>query len=331
MKIKVMLLLATLLAPLSQAWAWGNDGHKTIGAIADRLIAGSRAEAEVKSLLQSGESLESVAIWADCIKGGCGTPTQEMKDFELSNPRHGSYHFADVPFLAEGYVKGAIGTRDEDVVQILTQAIAVLQGKTDAAANPHGFTKRQALLLVAHMVGDIHQPLHVGVAYVSDKPEWANPKTQAEVDNVHIFGTQGDNLLQLRPEARLHFYWDVLAVADTMKAANVTTPGQWADSILKNKPPYPLDAGTVADWPLQWAQISRNASSAAHVGIEPAPQVQGLDAQGKPAVDRNGKPIMVWPVKMTLDGYEIRGQLITAEFVYRAGYRLAYTLKAIWP
>ena len=50
------------------ASAWGPDGHHTVGALADRLIAGTHAEAQVKALL-NGLSLEQAAVWADCAKG----------------------------------------------------------------------------------------------------------------------------------------------------------------------------------------------------------------------------------------------------------------------
>jgi hypothetical protein len=35
----------------------GNDGHRAVGAIADQLIKGSKAEQQVQALLLPGESL----------------------------------------------------------------------------------------------------------------------------------------------------------------------------------------------------------------------------------------------------------------------------------
>jgi hypothetical protein len=138
-----------------------------VGAIADNLIKGTDAEKHVKELLQPGETLESVANWPDCVKGNyCGPQTQEMMDYVAANPQHSEYHYTDVPFQLDHYHDGAVGTADDDIVQTLKQAIAVLQGKDDAKSNPHHFTKRQALILLTHMTGDIHQPLHVGAAYV---------------------------------------------------------------------------------------------------------------------------------------------------------------------
>jgi hypothetical protein len=60
------LLLAGSGATTS-ALAWDSTGHQTVGAIADRLIAGTNAEAQVRSIL--GTSLRVSAVWADCAKG----------------------------------------------------------------------------------------------------------------------------------------------------------------------------------------------------------------------------------------------------------------------
>src|SRR5450755_1935190 len=118
------------LSVSTAAFPWGAPGHETVGAIADQLIAGRRAEAEVRKLLQPGESLQKVSIWADCAKGYCGRRTDELREFVRMNPRHARYHYTDVPFQLPAYEAGRVGTNDEDVVHILKQCIAVLKGAT---------------------------------------------------------------------------------------------------------------------------------------------------------------------------------------------------------
>ncbi|HEX4235332.1 MAG TPA: hypothetical protein VH041_13635 [Caldimonas sp.] len=56
----------TLFATIAAAWR--PDGHHTVGAIADRLISATHAEAQVRTLL-GNLSLEQAAVWADCAKG----------------------------------------------------------------------------------------------------------------------------------------------------------------------------------------------------------------------------------------------------------------------
>ena len=160
------------------ALAWGNDGHRAVGAIAEKLIKGSNAERQVAALLQPGESLETITNWADGAKGGAGypAPTPEQAAYTAVNPRHTEYHYANIPFQADHYHDHAVGSSDVDIVKTLTQAIAVLQGKVNPGLNPHNFTPRQALLLIAHLTGDIHQPLHMGSAYVNAEGEFVVPK-----------------------------------------------------------------------------------------------------------------------------------------------------------
>ena len=178
--------------------AWGNDGHRIVGSIADQLIKGSYAEKQVRALLLPGESLEKVSVWMDCVKGTyCGPQTPEMTDYTAANPKHSEYHYTDVPFQLDEYHDHGVGTDEHDIVQSLRQAIWVLQGKDGAAVNPHKFTRRQALLLLAHLAGDVHQPLHVGSAFISKDGVFVVPLKQEQIDGVNIFNPQGGNNMLL--------------------------------------------------------------------------------------------------------------------------------------
>src|SRR5215471_5065616 len=119
-----LIILAALHRPL--AWGWGGEGHETIGEIADILLTGTPAAQHVQQLLAPGETLSTVAIWADCAKGFlyCHRAlTPEMQTFVQANARHHNYHYTDIPFQVAQYVAGAVGTDPDDVVQILGQAI----------------------------------------------------------------------------------------------------------------------------------------------------------------------------------------------------------------
>ena len=72
------------------ALAWGADGHRAVGAIAEKVIKGSNAEKQVAALLLPGESLESITTWADTAKGGVGyaVPSAEMAAYTAFNPKH---------------------------------------------------------------------------------------------------------------------------------------------------------------------------------------------------------------------------------------------------
>src|SRR6202035_3335875 len=128
---------------------------------------------------------------------------------------------------ATAYEDHGVGTSDEDIVHILRQCISVLKGATGRDANPHGFTPREALLLLAHLIGDLHQPLHVGVAYVSDKNAFVVPQSAYAIDGVTVFSTYGDNDLLVN-ERPLHALWDTHAVEEAMRRAHVRTPEEFA-------------------------------------------------------------------------------------------------------
>jgi hypothetical protein len=147
------------------------------------------------------------------------------------------------------------------VVHILSQAIAVLQGKADATNNPHGFTKREALFLVAHLTGDIHQPLHVGAVYLDSNDEFVDPKSEIDVKSGKAAETHGGNWLMLGSH-NLHSLWDTDLVHRAMRREHVTTPKEFADALLAKGFPKPADHGHPDAWPKKWADESMKLSKA---------------------------------------------------------------------
>jgi len=141
------LVIVTGFAPCARAW--GPQGHRTVGAIADRLLTPA-AHVVVLKLLQadvdkfgtpSGRTtLEAVSVWADEIRG---TPAD-----------HGPWHYDDVPVCGSEpkarYCPGGQCNSEQ-----LKRLIVVL---ADPRVAPR--ERNEALKWVVHLVGDIHQPLH---------------------------------------------------------------------------------------------------------------------------------------------------------------------------
>ena len=302
------------------AYAWGAPGHETVAAIADQLIAGRRAAVEVRKLLKPGETLQSVANWADCAKGYCGELTPELREFVRRNPHHAHYHYTDVPFQADAYAEGGVGTSDDDIVHILKQCIAVLKGATDRGANPHDLSPREALLLLVHLLGDIHQPLHVGSAYVSDENTFVVPASNAAVDNVLIFSTAGDNDLVFESES-LHAFWDGRAVAEAMRRADARTPEEFATRLMRASPDLPIVNGDVTKWPGKWATETLAAAKLAHAGLS-------IESREE-THHRSAEMHLRWKVSAPA-GYAQSAATLAAMQLTRAGYRLAAVLEAVW-
>jgi hypothetical protein len=351
---KLLCVLALGSAFLSaDVLAWGGDGHRAVGAIADRLIAGTNAQKQVDALLLPGESLAKVASWADCVKGNyCGPQTPEMLAYVEANPKHGVYHYTDVPFQNARYADGAAGTAPDDIVQTLKQAIVVLQGKDNDSNNPHHFTKRQALLLVTHLAGDITQPLHVGAGFVGKDGGFVVPQTNGDIDGVHVFNAQGGNDLLLdvanlmvssdklippapakegvaiktepsKPATRpLHAYWDSTVVDYAMRRIGARTPEQFADLVIAGKPAVAANSGDPVTWPYQWADDTLQASKLAYAGV--------VVGQMSEKTSSKGETYKVWAATVPED-YPVPTSALAKTQLTKGGYRLAALLEAIWP
>jgi hypothetical protein len=330
------------------ALAWGSDGHRAVGAMADRLLKGTRAEKQVKALL-GGESLEAVANWADCVKGTyCGPQTPEMVEFVAANAQHNEYHYTNIPFQNTAYKVGAVGSAESDIVQTLTQAIMVLQGKGDAKSNPHNFTPRQALLLIAHMTGDIHQPLHVGSAYVGKDGMFTVPHKHEDIDGENMHDARGGNSLLLSDEKMVrtsaaliggeekalpagvtrsltkpfHSYWDTTVVDYAMRRLSARTPAQYAQMMIDAKPMVSKNTGNPASWPLQWANDSLLVSKVAYAHVTP-----GAKTAQK---SRKGETYYTFGIDVP-DNYPVPSSELARTQLTKGGYHLASLLRAIWP
>ncbi|NGZ85834.1 S1/P1 nuclease [Duganella aceris] len=354
---KLTLVLALSGAVVSfNAQAWGNDGHRAVGAIADQLIKGSNAEKQVKALLLPGENLAKIASWADCVKGTyCGPQTEEMVAYTTANPKHGEYHYTDVPFQLSHYEDKGVGTHDHDIVQTLKQCIAVLQGKSDKNTNPHGFTPRQALLMLTHLTGDIAQPLHVGEGYVDKSGAFVVP-TQKQLDAKEAFATQGGNNLQLDdlklsansgqlipaapveekpagtpatpprpPQATraFHSYWDTTVVNYAFRRIGARTPEQFAQTVIADNPVVSPNSGELSTWPYQWADQALVVAKLAYTDVVPGVMYQQTSKT-------TGETYNVWPLAVP-DNYPVPTSAAAKTQLIQGGYHLASILKAIWP
>ncbi|UVW29586.1 S1/P1 nuclease [Massilia sp. H6] len=349
-KLAVVLALTGAFASFD-AMAWGRDGHKAIGAIADKLLKGTNAQKEINLLLKPGESLELVANWADCVRGTfCGEQTQEMLDYVSANPQHDKYHYTNVPFQHDHYDDHGVGRTGVDIVQTLRQCIAVLQGKLDPELNPHKFTRRQALILIAHFAGDIHQPLHVGAAYVGKDSKFVVPPTQADVNDTTIYDSRGSNNLLL-DDARLgalataaaippgepvpmreggaksltkpfHSYWDSTTVDYAFRRLQTSTPDAFATKVIGGNMTIPQIEGDPIAAPFAWANHSLFVAKQAFAGVVPGKMV----AQ----TNRKGETYYAFTLDVPAN-YPVPSSEIAKQQLIKGGYNLAALLQAIWP
>src|SRR6266702_4209058 len=230
-------LIAIAIAFTPSAFAWGPDGHRTVATLAQKLIAGSNAATQVQALL-GNVSLPEVAVWADCAKGvnpstfkyehagafpeckifETAEGEAAMEDFVRRNATncpikpgeeicHKQYHYADVAIQHQTYRLGFVGTRDDDIVAAVIAMTHVLKG--DPAPAPFNIKdKPEALRLLVHYVGDIHQPLHVGAVYLDAQGNEVNPDTGTFDPSTETRG--GNNILVRSSKSNLHSTRDVI-------------------------------------------------------------------------------------------------------------------------
>ena len=216
------------------ASAFGPLGHATVGAIADQRLDSATA-AKVKTILD-GMTLERAALLADDIKEWDSDPPSESDTFHLpafpnmesdliayhtSNPHHRDYHFCDIPVEGSSkYNSGPTGRSDTDIVHMIPIAFHVLDGSV-TQPNPHNISKRVAIALLAHFIGDLHQPLHVGAEYFDSHGKPTNPDLHSGAGNGDVGGnniliTFGATTHHPQTE-KLHVFWDDDAVKSALR------------------------------------------------------------------------------------------------------------------
>jgi hypothetical protein len=135
--------LALALSP-APALAWGKTGHRVIGAIAQRHL-GPQAAAGVKRIL-GAETLAEASNWPDFMRSD---------DSEFWKRTASPWHYVTVP---QGRIYAEVGAPAEgDAVTALARFSATLRDPKALLAE-----KQLALRFIAHLVGDLQQPLHAG-------------------------------------------------------------------------------------------------------------------------------------------------------------------------
>lgn len=133
--------MAIALAP-APALAWGKNGHRIVAAIADTQLSGL-ARAHVKAIIGSAESLDEAAFWPDEMKSAPSDFWQKK-----ANPWH---------YVTLNGVMYDHAPSEGDALEALGRFAATLRDPNASLED-----KQLALRFIVHLVGDLHQPLHVG-------------------------------------------------------------------------------------------------------------------------------------------------------------------------
>ncbi len=339
----LVLTLSLFLAFGGRALAWAYHGHELVGSIADDLL-GANASQHVHDIL--GFQLKVAAPWADCARSVLRLPdgtfkyspsdpkyripcpafetpaeTARMEDYVSRNwsncfyeAKHGcdeAYHFADVATQHDGYSRSYVGTSDHDIVSAINAAIMVLQD--EPAPPPFSIRdKKEALFMLAHFVGDLHQPLHVGAIYLDPSGRRVNPDQDGLDPAIE---TAGANFIidpdgrdqDGNPHPNLHYEWDELPDGLGEDAS---------PELLANARAVMPTPGPIENFAAIWASDTVMASHVAFGGLKFIGT--GPGKWNVQFVDRKA----YWA--------QMKGDVMPDQLA-KGGARLAQLLNAIWP
>lgn len=166
-------LLCILFASLN-CFGWGATGHRVTGYIAAKYL-NKKAKKEMERIL-GGQSLAMVATWMDEVR------SDTAYDYTAD------WHWVTIP---DGQTYDAAEkNKNGDVIQVIERLIAELK-----SGKLKGEKEVEAIKMLIHLIGDIHQPLHVGRG------------TDRGGNNIRV--------MWFRADSNLHRIWDSDMIDDT--------------------------------------------------------------------------------------------------------------------
>ena len=286
-------LIAAILFTPVLSLGWGAGGHMMVAKIAlDRLNPRAKSQAQMLlnipinpvAVTNKSKNFINASHWADDLR-----PFPAFDSFK-------ELHVLDTPFSVDGTALPAVPT--PNIVTALEEQVNILKTSTDKNA------QAQALRLIIHFVGDIHQPLHSATRVSS-----ANPQ-----------GDRGGNLFSIKipgpnggtKKTNLHSYWDGGLTTFPRTGPNFAPPplSQIPAAAAKAK------AGNPATDPALNLDDPTNYQAWADESFELAKSVvyKGIKNGSKPSA-----------------AYNTKGIKTARKRVAWGGYRLAALLNSVWP
>ncbi|MFI3323093.1 MAG: S1/P1 nuclease [Rikenellaceae bacterium] len=235
--MKRLLLTIISLCVALNALAWGQMGHDVIAYIGEKNLTPKSAEA-VRNLLE-GRSLVYYANWMDNIRG-----TEEYRHTS-------SWHYRNVD---EGETVESMPLNENgDVVRATEQMIADIKSGTLSRDE-----ERIAVMMLIHMVGDMHCPMHAGrlsdlggnrhaVTFFGRKTNLHSIWDSALLEAAHKWSYQG--------------WWEQLDVIDQASKAEIQKgePLEWfsesVDAAVEIYAATPIDSELSYDYVTQFAPL----------------------------------------------------------------------------
>lgn len=139
--MKRILLYCLLFSYSFTVSAWGQTGHRTVAKVAQNHL--SKKAKKAIAQIMGHESLVEASTWMDNIKSD-----------EAYDHTH-TWHYVTVP---DGQTYATSDKNESgDAYECIERMVDILKNESSSIDE-----KRDAIRMLVHVVGDVHQPLHVG-------------------------------------------------------------------------------------------------------------------------------------------------------------------------
>ena len=205
-------LVGMCLAPVAPAGAWGAEGHRVVGLVAERLLD-ARSRAALRAIA-GDESLADLGLWMD----------RERDRLRREQPGSERWHYDNRPVCEPDAPLTSACADGDCATRAYERALARLAERDAPRA-----ARLEALRIVVHVLADLHQPLHA-----ADHDDRGGNGVEVRV------GRRG------RPRS-LHAAWD----ADFVKrAVRGTSEPAFAERLVAEHRAVlgQLEAGSLASW-----------------------------------------------------------------------------------
>lgn len=320
---KSALIAAVSILVSSNALAWGDLGHQTVGEIAQRNLT-PNGKKLVYKILGHGPLAEA-STYPDLVRSD-----SDYSDFA-------TFHFVEIdPRYNGDYSKIPSSLRPErDADNLISNIPEKLFLKFSGDQKFSKNQKQDLMRYLVHLVGDVHQPLHVGNGY-DRGANWCNVKYITIEDGVKK--TKSSNL---------HSFWDTALVEKIFAAQKVKDPTykmpSWkgyeelADLIIADQKDLATD--NVRKTPvLEWYKESQALHSKVYIDVtpvEPADRTYCMrivkNELGEAVKDSRGVDTTIkatGAAEATEDYIQASIEIIKAQ-IMKAGLRLAETINTM--
>jgi hypothetical protein len=201
--MKKIIVTTLLILTSLYSYPWGPTGHRATGWVAEKYL-NKKAKKELMRIL-NGQSLAMASTWMDEIRSD--STRDYMSDWHWVTIQEGQTY--------DQSEKNPNG----DVIQTLERIIIALRSKKLAPKEEIEYIK-----ILIHLVGDIHQPLHVGGGNDRGgndiKVSWFRTDNNLHriwdsdmIDDTHLSYTELGESLE-KPDAVKRMLWQKASVRD---------------------------------------------------------------------------------------------------------------------